>query len=446
MQGTALIVLLALASTASGPSARTPPPLAAEHRYLDAAREAARWIAGTRVRTEHGVTWPADPARPEDLATSLYSGSPGVVLFLLDLARATGESAYLEDAVAGADHLLATLRPAGEDAGLYTGLSGQCFTLHRAWEASGLERFRSGARRCMDGVVAAARPAGAGVEWSPTTDIIGGSAGIGLTLLWAHRTLAVEGALDTAVAAADRLLEVAIPSGDGVKWAMSPDVPRLMPNFSHGTAGIAYFLATVHGATGEERFLRGALAGGRYLQAVADTDGEACLVFHHEPEGEDLYYLSWCHGPAGTGRTFYRLHEVTGDREWLDWTRRAAAGIERSGVPRMRPPGFWNNVGRCCGNAGVADFYLDLYGVLGERGYLSLAREMAEDLLERASRDGDGLRWVQAEHRVQPDNLAAQTGYMQGAAGIGSLLLRLHAVESGAPSPVVLPDSPFGGS
>jgi hypothetical protein len=30
---------------------------------------------------------------------------------------------------------------------------------------------------------------------------------------------------------------------------------------------------------------------------------------------------------------------------------------------------------------------------------------------------GKGLRWVQAEHRVRPELLVAQTGYMQGAAG-----------------------------
>ena len=42
-------------------------------------------------------------------------------------------------------------------------------------------------------------------------------------------------------------------------------------------------------------------------------------VFHHEPDGEDLFYLGWCHGPVGTARLFYRLHQATGDRQWRDW-------------------------------------------------------------------------------------------------------------------------------
>ena len=45
-----------------------------------------------------------------------------------------------------------------------------------------------------------------------------------------------------------------------------------------------------------------ALAGAHYLEAVANTEDGGFKVFHHEPGGETLYYMSWCHGPAGTSR------------------------------------------------------------------------------------------------------------------------------------------------
>jgi hypothetical protein len=64
-------------------------------------------------------------------------------------------------------------------------------------------------------------------------------------------------------------------------------------------------------------------------------------------------------------------------------------------------------------------------------------------LLTRATRDRDGLRWIQAEHRVRPELLIAQTGYMQGAAGIGMLLLHLDGFERGKKTPITFPDSPF---
>ena len=101
-----------------------------------------------------------------------------------------------------------------------------------------------------------------------------------------------------------------------------------------------------------------------------------------------------------------------------------------SGIPEQRTPGFWNNVSQCCGSAGVAQFMLDLYGVTRDPKYLAFAEKMTADLLARATRDDSGTRWVQAEHRVRPEQLVAQTGYMQGAAGIGTWLLRLDGAAA----------------
>jgi hypothetical protein len=75
--------------------------------------------------------------------------------------------------------------------------------------------------------------------------------------------------------------------------------------------------------------------------------------------------------------------------------------------------------------------------------YLAFAKELTEDLLARGTRDERGLRWIQAEHRVRPDQLAAQTGYMQGAAGIGLWLLRLDGVEHGREKVIRFPDDPW---
>ena len=68
---------------------------------------------------------------------------------------------------------------------------------------------------------------------------------------------------------------------------------------------------------------------------------------------------------------------------------------------------------------------------------------MTADLLARGTRDDKGLRWVQAENRTQPDNLVAQTGYMQGASGIGMWLLRMDAAVTGRAPLVRFPDDPW---
>jgi lantibiotic modifying enzyme len=146
---------------------------------------------------------------------------------------------------------------------------------------------------------------------------------------------------------------------------------------------------------------------------------------------------------VGTARLWYKLARVDDETRWMPWVRRSARALLESGIPERRTEGFWNNVGQCCGTAGVAQFFLDLHRILGDRAHLAFAKRMTADLLARGTRDDKGLRWVQAEHRVQPTLLVAQTGYMQGAAGIGMWLLRLDGAENGRPPFVTFPDSPW---
>ncbi|HUQ84465.1 MAG TPA: lanthionine synthetase LanC family protein [Gemmatimonadaceae bacterium] len=433
--------------------AALPGPLRAAHvraepdsRYLDAAIRAGKWIRATAVVQPNGTTWPAVPPDAKTVQGDLYSGSPGVVLFLLELYRATGDRAWLELATAGADHLAASLpdRATGDDgAGLYSGLAGVAYTLDETSRVSDRPAYRTAARKALGLITASAKSVGEGVEWSDTTDIISGTAGIGLTLLWLSAAQQDAGAHALAIRAGRRLVEREYRTGDASLWMMSPSFTRNMPNFSHGTAGVAYFLATLAGDTKDARFRDAAVRGARYLQSVATpTDGDGQRIFHNDPDGRELYYLSWCHGPAGTARLFHRLGGVTGDKTWSSYVPKLAQGTIASGVPKQSA-GFWNNISQCCGNCGVSDFFVSLHGLTRSDAYLAFARTCADDVLARATPEGDGLKWVQAENRVSPNVVLAQTGLMQGAAGVGLSMLRLDGALRGRKPTIVLPDNPF---
>ncbi|NKB87275.1 MAG: lantibiotic modifying-like protein [Acidobacteria bacterium] len=425
--------------------------------YFAAAIQAGNWIRSTAIDSEAGRAWPADPLDTATVVTNLYTGTPGVVLFFLELASHTGDVGYLDDARAGADYLLARLvadPSPGEDgavvdatvqsAGLYTGVAGVGFALHQTYRATGEAKYLAGAERAVAAIHAQAREHDAGVDWIDSTDIVSGAAGTGLFLLYAAREMGDAASLELAESAGRLLLTQAEEGEGGASWRINADYPRVMPNFSHGTAGVAYYMAALYEATGEVAFLDAATSGARQLLALAETEGDICLVFHHSPDGENLQYLSWCHGPAGTARTFYKLYELTGDPEWMDWVRRSANGVYQSGVPEQLTEGFWNNVGQCCGSAGVAEFSLAMHRLTADREHLGFAQRVADDLLARATVSPEGLMWVQAENRVQPDFLVAQTGYMQGAAGIGILLLHMDAAVRGEPHQgIVFPDAPY---
>jgi len=411
--------------------------------WLDAARESGRWLEAAALPTAAGRAWPAVPGAGAAPEASLYAGTSGVVLFFLELAAATGDAHALELALSGADELLAELPPAvaGEGAGLYTGLAGVGFALGETWRATGEARYRAGLERCVTTLASSARSVDglAGVSWSDAdgvrvNDVIAGTAGIGFFLLWAADALDSEAARELAQRAASNLGALGEPLDGGLDWAMDSADPRRLPNFAHGTAGIAAFLAR-SGRTAE------AERGAAHLLAIADRS-QGFRVYHHTPDGTDLFYLGWCHGPCGTARLFRELARAAPAPRWGELERECARALEASGLPERRLPGFWDNVSRCCGSAGVIEFFVSLHASGGAPDDLAFAQRVARDLLARATRDERGLSWLQAEHRVRPELLQAQTGLMQGAAGIGLALLHLDGAERARPPFVALPDEP----
>jgi lantibiotic modifying enzyme len=421
--------------------------------YLDAAIKAERWIARAAANDARGKWWIADPAKAADVTTDLYSGTSGVVLFYLELYAATGDARYLDEATAGARYLASTMPPnvaqlGDEGAGLYTGLAGVVYTIERVAAAArrAPERIelRVAALRGMS-LLHAAEHARSGGGWNGVNDIIAGTSGIGLTMLWASKAFNDRAALDAATRAGAHLVSIGQPQTTGMKWEIMPEAPRRYPNFSHGTAGVAFFLASLYDVTKEARFRDAAIAGATYLQSLAETTSTGGhRIMHHEPGGEQLFYMSWCHGPAGTARLFHQLTEVTGDPQWRAYVPSLARGIIDSGVPETHVDrsGFWNNISQCCGNCGIGEFFVAQYRQTNDPAHLAFARRTLDNVLARSVTDGDGLKWVQAENRTSPDDVVAQTGLMQGAAGVGLALLHLDgALERRAPA-IVLPDSP----
>ncbi len=422
-------------------------------RFLGPAIETMDWIRSVAVETEHGLAWRADPAdESAPFDTSLYAGSPGVILFGMDLARITGKNEYLDTAKRAADDLLHRLPEnldAPGSAGLYTGAAGQAWVLFRLYEATGDERYHAAAERLFTMILDSAKPAGEGehkgVMWGEgETDIISGAAGIGLYLLYSQNDFNSLRARETAVAAAHWLAGVGVESDGGLKWPIAAGSDKFMPNFSHGTAGVVYFFGQVVIFTADQQARDAAFAGGRYLEAVANKDNGGRLVHHHDgDDGKDLYYLSWCHGPAGAARAYYTLYQLNFDKPWMAAVQQAAHSIETAGFPGVRTPGYWDNYGACCGAAGILNFDIDMYALTRDKAWMTRADQMGDDIVRHAAKDDAGLRWPHAEHRTKPDDIRAQTGLMQGAVGVGRALLRIEAIARNCDCLVKLPDTPF---
>jgi lantibiotic modifying enzyme len=420
--------------------------------YLAAAEQVGEWLLSTAVRSPDGWFWPAQPGLRDDVGPGLGWGTAAPTMFFVEAFRTTGDERWLTAAKGGSRWMAASLDTVTAEAGcgLFTGIGGWAVTLHELASAADDGESRELAGRVMGTIAANATDADRGAHWHDLTEILWGTAGIGCLLLALGPDYLGPEALDLATRAGDWLLTQAEDAPPGLRWSLgaaayaSPgrDSGRRYPNFSHGTAGIAFFLARLAAETGQRRFLDASLAGTEWVLSTVRTDGDICAAFHHDPDGTDLFTLGWCHGPPGLGWLFRQLELTTGDTGWRTWLRRAARADLLSGIPARKEPGFWDNVSRCCGSAGVAEFFLDLHTLEGQAADLAFARLLVDDLLDRAITDESGMRWSNDELRKSEPDLPPETTYLQGAPGIGSTLLRLNRQLAEDPWTVGWPHAP----
>ncbi len=433
--------------------------------YLQTALQAEAWIAQHSKQTDDGVLWGLANEKPDVYLHTLYAGSAGIALYYLELHQATQDAKYLQVAVAAGRDLIAYANKKDRTTpSALGGWAGYCFVLTEIAKASGDDTFKQAARDCAQKLRSQASDIGAGIGWiapMPYAKLTGkegdereiydcaeGAAGIGLYYLHAHENGVHPDALGWVRSIADRLIEVANDAQGGLRWQLMEDIPWAFdaPNFAHGTAGVAFFMARTYQATGDQKYLDAALAGAGHVRAMAKPMGaDGHLVPHILNDGKpDRYYLGFCHGPAGTARLFYLLSEITTDDQWMQWSRGLDQGLVACGAPEERGEGFWNNISQCCCDAGIGDHAVWMYRATGDAFYLDLAKRVAAEVIRRSDGDENTRYWPQAEHRMQPDFIQAQTGYMQGAAGVGSFLLHLHTTLEGAPVKVLFPEAPYG--
>jgi type 2 lantibiotic biosynthesis protein LanM len=333
------------------------------------------------------------------LGSELYSGTSGIALFLHRLASLTGERIFRLTAEAALRQALGKLPEIGS--ALYSGRLGvfcaaaeirQEFDEQAALAETELDRSR--------------------------LDVIDGSAGTIAALLNLHGRAPSARLLNAAVSHGDFLLAEASRTGDGWSWKTIEATSNLA-GFSHGASGIAWALLELHRVAQQDRFRAAALEAFRYERSCFNREEQNWPDFRAE---EPAYPVFWCHGAAGVGFARLRAWQILRDQELLAEARTALAKVKGSPPPA--------NFSLCHGRAGNADLLIYASEVLGEKGWLTAAEEVAHEGLEQFERRR--VPW--------PCGLAGANetpGLMLGLAGIGYFYLRL-ADPSRIPSVLML--------
>jgi type 2 lantibiotic biosynthesis protein LanM len=413
----AALTILAVATTSSqkaeGGTPKAVASLPSGLDYLDAAcavgdrLDVLAWRAGEEVgwlglKPVSEGRWAIAPLGPD-----LHDGLPGVALFLAQLGASTGEARYTSlarAALVGLRHRLKKTDHPLRSIGAFEGWGGVIYTLARLAALWNEPALWAEAAALVDRLTPLL------IE-DDELDVIGGAAGCLLVLLRLHQSLLSPHILDAAILCGEHLLARAVPQPVGVAWKTRLPASAPLTGLSHGTAGIAWALAELAAATGEDRFLHTAREALRYERSCFDP-AEGIWPDFRLRSGVDTqnrrFEVAWCHGAPGIGLTRLQLLRLVDDPPMHREIRTA--------LTTTCARGFGFNHSLCHGDLGNAEVVLEAGRILGKPGWLNTARRAAAQVLEDI-RVGS---WVCATPRG-----SESPGLMTGLAGIGYAFLRL---------------------
>jgi lantibiotic modifying enzyme len=423
--------------------------------YLDAARQAEQFIARYQKESPDGIYWQQDPEKPLDL--TFYSGTAGILYFYLELTSVTGEERYRDIAQKASDHLSAHWQDflsapptlgMGTENGLYFGLGGIALVLNEAYRVLGSQSAAKAAQDIISRYQQIVKTDETGAYWTGST-ALALDGGVILLLLQQYQLSPSEELNQLIRSAGHHYLKAGKKRiGEGIVYnGFDGLAPINLPNFEFGTSGSGYLLTLLYQFTGEETYLDAAKGCAQYLDSLKVKQTKGYLL-PHDVNGTDgpqpVFYLSSCHGPAGTAKLYYQLYRITGEDKWLQEISQLVDGLESTGAPERQSAGLWNNVCLCCGHAGLVQFFVGLYQSDGNPRWRDLAVRTASVLLGEKEDLGDGAaNWPLAWERIKPDNITTPLGYYDGAAGIGGALLQIYLSENGQFQWNRLIDDPF---
>lgn len=447
--------------------------------YVSFAEETASWIKTSRQTKKYGASWIQSPDSKEDFSDypmltekSLYGGSAGVGLFYLRLYQATKKAEYLKEAeeaarniietdegaafyertlnakASGASKLVHVKNMPGWAAGYYNGPTGGGYFVIKLYELTQNDEYKKYAVKVADDLLAAAKKSDAGLYWSEQNDLCG-DAGFVTYLSSIYELTKDEKYRDAAKSFGDFLLSKgkAAPRG-GTYWNVVDltiiDFPKdvFWVNNAHGTSGVGWIFTILYKLTGEEKFLEAAKEAAKYIEGIAVGDENAVLVPYLDSlergPSTEFYYLSTCHGPAGTALLFHALYKITSEKEYLDWVLRLSRGIIKAGAPEIFSRGYWQSQALCCGTPGLLEHFVSVYKLTKNPEFLEYARRAAKTVVGQSfvpDADGDIYhqkkirRWSGAWWRTIPTDVHSYTGLYIGSAGNAWALLSLAAAE-----------------
>ena len=409
-------------------------------RYLETAIAIGDELAQSAVRTPSGVGWMGDDLLGSDEATlavvrravgpDLYSGTAGIGWFLGHLAASVPDA---RTATLAADALTGSLAAAEEGLpaafpSLCTGAAGVALL---AIDVAGRLRLRRLERAALQLArrVAAGLPDRLADAGTVPSDLMGGLAGVVVSLLAIHGRAPDPALLKGCRLACERLLADWKADGAGT-LAPDPRAHAAWCGLGHGASGIAWALAEAGWRSRRHAMDAAVQEALRYERGWFSAERCAWADLREPPPSSSAsewpaWTTAWCHGAIGIGAVRLRMYEQTGEITAL---AEASAALQAARVvltqagAALRLSQF-ADVTICHGLGGAIDLMLLASEITGMREHQRAARRGGDLCL--AIRAANGGRWT-----VGLRGAELVPGLFLGLAGIGVLMMRLHDPSS----------------
>lgn len=357
----------------------------------------------------------------DGIGYSYASGRAGTALFLAHWATVGGEPA---DCAAALDHLEKAWTMAEENPmtlSLFAGLTGLVQASHQISRLLGVDALPRGVEAIDEALIDLLLREG----WEYQYDLIYGLVGFGCYAVL-HPDPATARTIGTLVL--DKLAELAVADGNGVRWRTEPRHRPLARRDSlpekycdlgvaHGLAGVIGVLSQLGSIVAENRSSRELLGAAvafllRQKRARADL---SCMPAFVPDEGEDCR-AAWCYGDVGIGLVLIGAGQAHERPAWVVEGEGMLLRDARRSVKERRV----GDCSLCHGSAGIAHLYARAYRGTGRPALREEAMRWYEWTL-RERREGHGfggyLGWVSEKQRYEP-----APGLLVGSAGIGLVL------------------------
>jgi lantibiotic modifying enzyme len=431
---------------------------ASKQEYLDAVLGAEKMLRKKCVETGDGIYW--QDVLQDEPDRAFYSGSAGVLYFYIKLYKALNRESDKKIIDGAVDYLVNTWKefkvadmssPLPEaDNGFYTGLVALTIPLIEAYDIEAdtarKETIKAAVSAITEEVLRRASTEDGKLFWRKNLAMFY-DGGVVLQLLQVAEFLDDKALTEKVVESGRYLADTAYKHKEGglVYDGYNGGNPYVAPNFEFGSAGAGFTLLRLYEVSGDKAFLDKAISCAEFLDKISIRQKKGILIpYRYGGADKTIFYLGSCHGPAGTGKFFYKLYKVTKDEKYLRQLYSLYDGLEALGGPGKMSEGLWNCINLCCGAAGHVQVYVALYVSTKEEKWLELARKSAGILLGEKETTEDGAAyWEVALDRVSPEVFTVPVGYYDGIAGIASALLQIYLVEEGKFDWKRLVDDPF---